>query len=508
MSGKSIVEAKEHKVKDGESIKSIAEKNGLKWEDLAKFNWGTDDPDKINIFLRDKVGCRKKTEDGHNYIFSSNDDPGIIYIPKDIKALKFKTNSTHVVKVKRIIPKTFIPSECIVQIRPHAGWTGEFGFDWLRIGDRGPEKYEPPHLDGGYKAGVDAGLTPIEAKSEIKKEYETINIDIKDNPKYYIPYLNLFYKNVEGLGEPPYKAKLEIMIDIKAENAEAILLELPEYKDENGDMKPYFTVEPKDVVMPTAVGFHRKEITLTCLKEMPGMKQLKFIVHTKEKDGRFKSYVAGCLNVLPNSKKDRKKMKFVLIKVWSDSLGTGVKSKGTFTNTEKKNLKNALYQSLIIGEFVNGPDFDIGDNSDFKKPRFWGLYGGKFYSRDPSKPGLNQDHQEFYARVKSLFLKKSGNDKYKNDFLVFAFGERPYDKALGQVQDIGTHNLMVFPSRDECTLNHEALHGLGLLHSFKSVPVKPSAKFTFQEGKTDNVMDYTYDDSALVTWRWQWKIVN
>ena len=133
---------------------------------------------------------------------------------------------------------------------------------------------------------------------------------------------------------------------------------------------------------------------------------------------------------------------------------------------------------------------------------------GKYYSRNPSKPGLNQDHRDFYSDVKTNFLNETGNDKYKDDFLVFTFGERPYDKAMGQVQDIGTPNLIVFPSRDECTLNHEALHGLGLLHSFKHIPITANAKFTFQEGKTDNVMDYTYDSSALITWRWQWKIIN
>ena len=50
-----IANIEEHKVKKGESIASLASKAGMKWQDLAKFNWGTDVPDKINEHLRDDV---------------------------------------------------------------------------------------------------------------------------------------------------------------------------------------------------------------------------------------------------------------------------------------------------------------------------------------------------------------------------------------------------------------------------------------------------------------------
>ena len=34
-------------------------------------------------------------------------------------------------------PAGEIKAKCIVMFRPHANWSGEFGFDWLRAGDTG-----------------------------------------------------------------------------------------------------------------------------------------------------------------------------------------------------------------------------------------------------------------------------------------------------------------------------------------------------------------------------------
>ena len=88
-----------HKVKTGESIESLATQAGMTWQQLARFNWDTDVPDKINEHLRDDVGCTKKTPSGYNYVFDDTDDPGIVYIPRPWQADGLMTNLTHVVRV-------------------------------------------------------------------------------------------------------------------------------------------------------------------------------------------------------------------------------------------------------------------------------------------------------------------------------------------------------------------------------------------------------------------------
>ena len=100
-----IVSIKKHKVKTGESIASLAKANSLTWQQLAIFNWGTSVPEEINRFLREQVGCTKRTKDGHNYLFDSSDDPGIIYIPLPWNQSGLATNKTHVIRVSRQAPE-------------------------------------------------------------------------------------------------------------------------------------------------------------------------------------------------------------------------------------------------------------------------------------------------------------------------------------------------------------------------------------------------------------------
>ena len=98
-----IAQIDAHKVKKGESIKSLASAVGMTWQELSKFNWDTDVPTEINKHLRDDVGCTKKTKDGYNYMFDDSDDPGIMYIPRKWSQTGLATGGTHVIRVRKII---------------------------------------------------------------------------------------------------------------------------------------------------------------------------------------------------------------------------------------------------------------------------------------------------------------------------------------------------------------------------------------------------------------------
>ncbi len=72
---------KAHRVQTGESFVSLASKYGFSdpW-DIIRFNYGTKDPEEVNWYLRELVGCTK-TKDGMNYSFDSSDKFGTVYIP-------------------------------------------------------------------------------------------------------------------------------------------------------------------------------------------------------------------------------------------------------------------------------------------------------------------------------------------------------------------------------------------------------------------------------------------
>lgn len=85
----------EYHVRSGDTLASIAKQNGLTWQDLTNYNFGTDTPTKVNEALEEYVGCTQRTTDGRNFVFTSGDDPGIIYIPKPDQQYDLNTGQTH-----------------------------------------------------------------------------------------------------------------------------------------------------------------------------------------------------------------------------------------------------------------------------------------------------------------------------------------------------------------------------------------------------------------------------
>jgi len=73
------------RVRRDESLVSIAreiaaaQQRTFTWQDLAEFNFGTRDTAEVNWCLSRYVGCYREV--GANYIFSSDDIPGRIYLP-------------------------------------------------------------------------------------------------------------------------------------------------------------------------------------------------------------------------------------------------------------------------------------------------------------------------------------------------------------------------------------------------------------------------------------------
>ena len=117
-----------------------------------------------------------------------------------------------------------------------------------------------------------------------------------------------------------------------------------------------------------------------------------------------------------------------------------------------------------------------------------------------------------FSYLRGTFLKI--NPQYNNYFTVFVFNNKTYDGAVGQIEKNGVKNLVLFIDRNDKTMSHEALHGLGLHHTHRDeTPIKePGRKYIYPNGNkqpskaTDNIMSY---NGALrkTTWYWQWKLL-
>ncbi|MCP3142969.1 LysM peptidoglycan-binding domain-containing protein [Pyxidicoccus xibeiensis] len=91
----------EHQVSDGETLESVAQMYGLTADALAKFNWGTPDPEQIQHYLLLEVGCTRKDKQGR-YVFSSEDVPGILRIPRPVAVPRMAVEQSHILRVKRV----------------------------------------------------------------------------------------------------------------------------------------------------------------------------------------------------------------------------------------------------------------------------------------------------------------------------------------------------------------------------------------------------------------------
>ncbi|KAA0989238.1 LysM peptidoglycan-binding domain-containing protein [Dyadobacter aurulentus] len=562
-----IAQVVKYKVKDGDTLESLANSHGMTWRELAKYNFGTVDPDEINELLHSQVGCIKKTKDNKKFIFTGEDKPGIIYIPKNLSQRTFEPNDAYTLVVEQLHKKKLIPSKVMVYFRPTSDWDGKFGFDWLRVnGDviRDEIGYEWP-IDGGYdvqKPGS-TGLTKEQAFAAFKAEYTTIETDFVDKPEYSVPYLNLFrmavqglesayttietdfvYKpeyfvpylnlfpmGVEGLEAAPCTAELQIGIGIKDEEPSNIELEY----DRN-----LFYID-KDILNDKAVSGKRASkdgsIKITCIHPFSTEQKIDVLAYPKTWQEGDPIPLAGRIIVCPNN--DIKEIKLVLIKVKTKiTYRTRI---GSFDDIELARLKNTLFQALVVAhlehyqevkkerylidqviDYVFSLDVDCLDLTEDPNFKVINDSPGKFI--DPKSFWLNEDYPnkkyvdpEMFEYLRRAFAAKKGADKYAGYFLVFSFDEKTFDGAIGQIEvknEVFLKNAVLFAARTPYTLAHEVLHGLGLRHTHKEaddeVPFEKfcpdqQAKYTFKYKTTDNVMSYSRN--AFTTWRWQWKIL-
>jgi hypothetical protein len=113
-----------YRVKTGDDWQSVARTAGVDVWALIEFNFKTRNPAEVNWYLRRNVGCRRATGDNKNWMFSSDAQPGIIYLPSSsrtpvsIQSIKFWLNAfipryipgyTRPVPAGKHVGKTMIP---------------------------------------------------------------------------------------------------------------------------------------------------------------------------------------------------------------------------------------------------------------------------------------------------------------------------------------------------------------------------------------------------------------
>lgn len=105
--GKPIVNIVAYRVKTGDTLDAIAIGYGITRDDLTMFNFGTTDQKEIDERLRRDVGSRRDSKTGCVEL-CSDDEPGVIYVPKPLRLQGLRLDTLHIVRVARAKePKIF-----------------------------------------------------------------------------------------------------------------------------------------------------------------------------------------------------------------------------------------------------------------------------------------------------------------------------------------------------------------------------------------------------------------
>lgn len=521
MASKYLVKAKEYKVKDGDTRDSIAAEAGISWGELARFNWGTDDPDEVNKSLRNKVGCLKKDYNDKDYSFSKDDDPGIIYFPEEFPKKNYADSQTHNIKVKVPVVKSFKPADCVVNFRPADKWNGEYGFDWMREGDypvciganqifadlkfeNVMGRYWVKKKDGtwiiqpdgnAYKGDRPFDKDPAMFKS-LETEYQKKDIDLLSDASkkckcFYTSYLNLFLNDKDF--KLPRKITMQAFIKVEAAPEQLI------FKYDSN----YLDISPK--VLPKST--QNINIDITCTKELDDDKEIEVRSIFRDDKNISRDILVGKMIVLKNSKANRKTVKVLLVKVLTPALSSMGEARGNPDGN--LGFVERILQQALISPMVDKIDLDFTKNDKLSKD-FTDNYakGSKLLS-----DGLKNSGKGLHIYCLDELAKeiKDFNTKYSKHLKAFYFG---VDSAEGLYGYSSGYSVVVFGNAVESTAVHEWLHSLGLPHTFDG-----SGKFTYQYPKTENIMDYThhlatnaatqyYKKSRISLYHWQWGIAH
>ena len=102
----SRVTATKYTPQDGDTLEEIARRetangNPLTAEEIALFNWGTDDPEAVDEHLRDELDCYRRGEDNRFLISSDCEPRSELLLPKRFEESGLPINQTHTIRVRK-----------------------------------------------------------------------------------------------------------------------------------------------------------------------------------------------------------------------------------------------------------------------------------------------------------------------------------------------------------------------------------------------------------------------
>ncbi len=383
-----------------------------------------------------------------------------------------------------------------------------------------------------------------------KNEYRNVTID-RDGTlyRYFVPKLILYKNENEQVRSV---AALDIIYDVYEEPNNLFI----EYESEFFNISEQgVTVGPPPPQPPLpevaytppegynifkisskSVGNHKSiTVEIECLKPFGDLngKQIKAYTLTEGTNGQpAQKKIVGVLDVMPNSKANRKVVKLLMVNVITDVDSDRNVEKGYEAPKlleQKKYLRKYLRNSLIDPIFKK-VDLDLSGitlrdqfnraytrNNNLLYNRPTGHQHLSTYLKEKLKEKLKAILNE-RLRGKTVNLEAEYNKRYKDYLPIFFFSQKYFDDSLTTTAYYTPNKVVVTTSRIKpFVITHEVYHSLGLPHSFENrdhIPqtlqggnreIQSNGEYSFGYQMTTNIMDYSDHRNNL--FYWQIKIV-
>lgn len=403
-------------------------------------------------------------------------------------------NQTNKAQPYKKIP-IYMDGRCYVKFRPQSNWSGEYGFDWMRMGDTS--------LPGDTKPNAYKFISSN--YNNLKTAYQQRTFTRKDSRgrrttfTYFVPWLTLYPKNEVPKGFTHTSAKLDVTIDVEVE---PIRLEI------ECDDSSLFSFDKQSFSQKTK-GIHKTTITITCLKSFDKYQNIKVISVFKNAKGEEEKALAGKLLVTPN--KQRYKVDCVIVRVHTNLTGRNPKMSNPPTDRKdvlKKYLRQAIVNPNFENDLVLDCRFDIDPITKVTTNMMRDFNTEAKVNRGMIPNGSINAIQNF---LNNKIRAKFGN-KYDNIYKFYFINEQagtsdhPNTGLFGRSYGIPSpaKSVVVYtPGFSDSTLSHEGLHAMGLQHPFHG------GDHMFTRATTDNIMDYSDVENIFIPviqlWHWQYK---
>lgn len=519
-----------------------------------------------------KIEAKETNVAGLEKLFIHSDELATVN-SKGLLEVKGEQGTKHSNKAESLAQDpVVIEGKALVMFRPNSDWEDDsassdnptYGFDWYRENDTNliGDTAQIDTLMGFYHNNdTDTPFQPESSTAVIEKfksEYRNVTIDRDGTPyRYFVPKLILYKNENEQVRSV---AALDIIYDVYEEPNNLFIEYEREYFNitEPGTIvygvsprtsqqtpRPEIAYQPTEgynifKIFSKSVGNHKSlTVEIECLKPFGDLKgkQIKAYTLTEGTNGQpAQKKIVGVLDVMPNSKANRKVVKLLMVNVITDVNSDRQAEKGYEAAKlleQKKYLRKYLRNSLIDPIFKK-VDLDLSgivgnttlrdqfnraytrnNNLLYNTPT--GHQHLSTYLKEKLKEKLKAILNE-RLRGKTVNLEAEYNKRYKDYLPIFFFSQRYFDDKLTTTAYYTPNKAVVTTSRIKpFAITHEVYHSLGLPHSFENknhIPqtlqggnreMQSNGEYSFGYERTTNIMDYSDHRNNL--FYWQIKIV-